>query len=92
MIFMWWADCLKQYAAGRILVEAETVEEAREKARFGFKKFLIVERFKRWSPLEPPTPDEDEIEEHDTKVKMFEADIAKDPCGKDTSFFIYGSE
>lgn len=67
----------EQYSGGDIIVLAENVEEARNKALIEYKKDL-----ERYSPMD----------EYDKKkLKIFKKDIEKEPSTKESVIFIAGS-
>lgn len=67
-MFVWRSKVLEAYSSGYIIVEAETVEEARDKARACYKdKWLVTDEF--W------LDDDDKAE----KIKKFDQDLAEEP-------------
>jgi outer membrane protease len=95
VIFVWWSAALKRYSSGHILIEAETVDDARNGAVHDFAEWLERERkesWTNWSSHPAPPPDEEDIEDRDRKIALFKQDIAKEPRQIGSAIFIMGSE
>lgn len=87
--YSWRSDALKQYGSGWILVSAETVEEARARARLQFPEWLKQERSYLFGPDGAPDElSEDQFTELMTKL---DTDLAADPHIHQC-LFIEGSE
>lgn len=96
-MYMWTSNCFKQYGLGRIIVMAETAEEAREKAKARV----------RWAALDPAWEgarffgnymgtenfDVEELEHYSNKMQMFDQDVSTEPeLVSEHCLFIPGSE
>ncbi|RWB40475.1 MAG: hypothetical protein EOQ44_25390 [Mesorhizobium sp.] len=87
------ADCIREYAAGDIIVMAPSVDEARELARDRMDDYLKEHRSWWWSYDTEGKLDENYVEDYDNFKRKFEADLVQEPdlIGEQT-IFIRGSE
>lgn len=93
-IFRWSSKALAQYAQGDILAIGRHAEEARDAARAHFEKIATshyLPEMMEWIDRGDWTPDEDDLERRDIKLKLLEEDIMREPEVSD-AFFIKGSE
>ncbi|ESX17866.1 hypothetical protein X766_15810 [Mesorhizobium sp. LSJC255A00] len=86
------AECLKEYSCGDIIVMAETLDQAKEKAQAQMDPYLRESRSWWWT-YDSDKVDEWSQDDYDNFKRQFESDLAKEPdvIGNGV-IFIRGSE
>ncbi|QSY98556.1 hypothetical protein J2J97_32135 (plasmid) [Rhizobium bangladeshense] len=87
-IYAWRSTLLKNYATGSLLAVAENADEAREKIRGHFDKWVKENR--EWFFLTDPMDDDDKEEVAKLKA-LLESDLAQEPATHDV-IYVSGSE
>ncbi|RUX60174.1 hypothetical protein [Mesorhizobium sp. M7A.F.Ca.CA.002.12.1.1] len=87
------ASCLKEYSCGDIIVMAETVDEAREKAKTKTDSYLKSHRSWWWSYTAEREIHEDYVDDYNQFKRLLEEDMAHEPDVIESAvIFIRGSE
>lgn len=89
MTYLFLSEALRNYGFGSVFVNAQSVEEAREKAR-KYAEFYIKERFYYWFFDSNNFVDEDFRQDYDEFMEKLEKDLSKEPQTQEV-FFVEGS-
>lgn len=87
------ASCLKEYSCGDIIVMAETVDAARQKATGQMNDFLKEHRSWWWDYAIEDKVDENYLEDYNAFKQLLEQDLVMEPDVIESAvIFIRGSE
>lgn len=93
-VFHWnKSETLKRYACGDVIVVAETVEQAREKAVTDFVAWIEKpESYYNFMVSSRVWWDNDDAEAYYELIEKFKIDISEEPIELQDTIFIMGSE